>query len=189
MNCINDIDTKFFLFLNGIHNDFFDDFFYIITKTVTWIPLYVILILLFVFSQKNKRLLKTLVFLLGVALLVAATDMVSARFFKPFFARLRPCQEPALDGLVHIVRGHCGGLYGFISSHAANLFGIATYSHIMLKDKYRYTWLLFLWAALIGYSRIYLGVHYPGDVICGALVGAAFGYILGKTAHKTCSRL
>ncbi len=180
MQYLESLDIRLLLFLNGFHNDFFDVFFSFITATVPWIPLYLLLIALFVFKKKENRWKRLLILIIGVALLVASTDMLSARFFKPVFERLRPCHDPRLEGLVHIVDGHCGGMYGFISSHAANLFGIATFMCLLLRDKYRYTWLLFIWAAVIGYSRIYLGVHFPGDVICGAVVGLLLGWLWAK---------
>jgi len=91
--------------------------------------------------------------------------------------RLRPCHEPALEGLVHIVNGKCGGKYGFISSHAANTFGIAMMLLMWVKRRW-FGVILMVWAALVSYSRIYLGVHYPGDVIGGAIWGVLCGWLM-----------
>ena len=95
--------------------------------------------------------------------------------------RLRPSHEPALEGLIHLSKAGAGGMYGFVSSHAANAFGLATFLGFVL-DK-RFKWLkywLFLWAALVSYSRVYNGVHYPGDVIVAACIGALIGWIISK---------
>jgi undecaprenyl-diphosphatase len=96
---------------------------------------------------------------------------------KPVFARFRPSQEPTLEGLVHLVNGYKGGLYGFASSHAANTFGIAFFVWLTLRAHYRWIILIFAWAAFMTYTRIYLGVHYPGDIIVGAVVGFGSGWI------------
>ena len=100
---------------------------------------------------------------------------------KNYFQRLRPCHEPTLEGLVHLVNNKCGGKFGFVSSHASNHFALAVFLSILYKNTYKYfPLLIFLWAAIIAYSRIYLGVHYPGDVIGGAISGILFGFIFGK---------
>jgi undecaprenyl-diphosphatase len=95
--------------------------------------------------------------------------------------RLRPCHEPSLQGLVHIVHDKCGGSFGFYSSHASNHFSLAVILNYFLKPHYKYfTVLIFSWAAIISYSRIYLGVHYPGDVISGAIMGIFLGWVCYK---------
>ncbi|MDL2228036.1 phosphatase PAP2 family protein [Odoribacter sp. OttesenSCG-928-L07] len=189
---LENIDKEVFLFLNGIHNNFFDVFFEIVTTTITWIPLFALLIYLIIRKYKKK----SIVILLGVVVLIALTDIISAQVFKPCFARLRPCHDESLAGLVHTVNNKCGGMYSFVSSHAANLFGIATYSFLALRKYYKHTWLLFLWATLIGYSRIYLGVHFPGDVICGTILGVLLatgvwklaGFVL-KVSKERCGKI
>jgi undecaprenyl-diphosphatase len=97
---------------------------------------------------------------------------------KPFFLRLRPSRDPALEGLVHIVNGYKGGKFGFASSHAANTFAVAVFVWHLLKVHFRYVGVLFFWAAFVAYSRIYLGVHYPGDVIVGVVIGSLIGWIM-----------
>lgn len=108
----------------------------------------------------------------AIVALIFLSDKISVYFFKEVFMRLRPCHNPVIANLVHIVNNHCGGQFGFVSSHATNTFALAVFVGLLLKQKV--SWLLpalVLWATIVSYSRIYLGVHYPGDVICGALLG------------------
>jgi undecaprenyl-diphosphatase len=114
----------------------------------------------------------------AIFVVFAITDLASVHLFKNVFLRLRPCHEPALSGLVHLVNNRCGGSYGFVSSHAANTFGLAIM--VLLLFKKLNPWIgygMVIWAAMVSYSRIYLGVHYPGDILGGALLGsfAAWG--------------
>ncbi|MGI6717831.1 MAG: phosphatase PAP2 family protein [Bacteroidales bacterium] len=166
------LDLQILLAINGWNTPYFDVFFSGVSLTVLWIPFFSFLIYLIIDTYKSKSLL----ILLGFILLVASTDLVSARIFKPTFMRFRPCHNPEIAHLIHTVNGRCGGYYGFISSHATNLFGIATYTFLWLNKKYSKVWLLFAWAFLIGYSRIYLGVHYPADVTVGAIFGTLLGF-------------
>ena len=177
LDWLNQIDTELFLFLNGLHNSFFDFLMYWISNKYIWIPLYAFFLFLIIKKFKWKALMAIIL----VAVLITVSDQVSVHLFKNTFMRLRPCHEPALDGLVHIVNNKCGGQHGFISSHAANTFAIAAFLSVLLKGSFRYFSLfIFIWAALVGYSRIYLGVHYPGDVFVGAIVGIVLGYIFGR---------
>ncbi len=111
---------------------------------------------------------------LSVALVIFLADRVSSGVFKPLFHRFRPSHEPTLEGLVHLVNGYAGGRYGFISSHAANTFGVATFLGLLMRSS-RMTTVLFCWACLSSYSRIYLGVHYPFDILAGATWGCIAG--------------
>lgn len=168
-------DQQLFLFLNGMHAPVFDFIMVWLSNKFIWIPLYVWL-LYQMLSQNRKN---AWLVILAVAVLVSLTDQISVHLFKEVFHRLRPCHEPALEGLVYLLNGKCGGSYGFISSHACNTAGVAVFSGLALRARYRLLFPLMLgWSLLIGYSRIYLGVHYPGDVLTGFVVGALTGYLV-----------
>lgn len=170
-------DTQAFLAINGSHNNFFDFIMFWASDKLIWIPLY----LFFLYLLYKNYKWKTIGVFLSVIILVVLTDQGSTHLFKNVFLRLRPCHEPQLEGLVHLVNGKCGGQFGFISSHAANTFGLAIFLIQFLGKKYRYFMvLILLWALIVSYSRIYLGVHYPGDVIVGAAFGSLLGFAISK---------
>ena len=167
-------DTDLFLFLNGIHNSFWDQIMFYISEKWVWIPLYILIIgvLIKLFKRNAIWVILTIIAVVGL------NDFISVNLFKNVIMRLRPCHNPSLEGLVHIVNNHCGGQFGFYSSHASNHFGIATIVSLFLYKRINRYWIvgLFIWATIIAYSRIYLGVHYPGDVIAGALAGTLLAY-------------
>ena len=177
MNAINNLDHELFLFLNGLHVGWLDPLMTFISSEMGWIPFYAILLYL-VFRKSGWRGLFFIV--IGVVILITCSDQLSSHVFKPVFQRLRPCHDPLIQDLVHLPNGHCGGQYGFISSHACNTFALASFITLIMKKFYKKIGLLmFIWAALVSYSRIYMGVHFPGDVLCGAAVGMILGFGTG----------
>ena len=177
LNMLNTWDTDLFLILNGAHNSFWDFIMFWASDKFIWIPVYA----LFLFLLWRKYYSKIWIVILFAALLIFLSDQISVHLFKDVFQRLRPCNDPALDGMVHLVNGKCGGSFGFYSSHASNIFAIAVFVISLLGKKNPWMILLILiWAGLIAYSRIYLGVHYPGDVIAGAMVGSLLGWMVAR---------
>ena len=177
MNAINNLDHELFLFLNGLHVGWLDPVMTFISSEMGWIPFYVILLYL-VFKKLGWKGLLFVV--IGVVVLITCSDQLSSHVFKPVFHRFRPCHDPLIQDLVHLPNGHCGGQYGFISSHACNTFALASFITLIMKRFYKKIGLLmFIWAALVSYSRIYMGVHFPGDVLCGAVVGMILGFGIG----------
>jgi undecaprenyl-diphosphatase len=181
---LESLDQKLFLFLNSMNSPFWDQVMFAISGKIIWAPLYIAILVYIGIKYKRKFPL----ILLFIALAVFLTDQSSVHLFKNVFERLRPCREPSLQGMVHIVYGKCSGLYGFVSSHAANSFNVALISLMFIKKRW-FTISIIAWAAIIGYSRIYLGVHYPGDVICGSLLGAFIGWGIYKLYELTDKKL
>lgn len=177
MGGIEAIDTKLFLWLNGLHTDWLDSIMVSITQMWPWIPIYGLLLYM-VFKYYGKR---GWWILLGVALVVLCSDQLSAHVCKPLFHRQRPCFNLELKDLVHLPNGLPGGEYGFVSSHAANTFAVATFLTLALRKRWRWIgWALYSWAFISSYSRIYVGVHYPGDILCGAVLGVFISFLIWK---------
>lgn len=165
-------DEGLFIFLNSFHWDWLDPIMYHISQTVTWIPFYAVLVY-FIYKADPKT--SWWVFG-GVALAILISDQTTSGFMKPFFERLRPCHDERWQGIMHHY-GNCGGLYGFASSHAANTFATATFLNLKVGKNIKHLKWLFLWAVIISYTRLYLGVHYPVDIFIGAFIGFLAGVI------------
>lgn len=181
MDFITNLDTELFLFLNGLHVWWLDPVMTFISGKITWAPFYLVLLYLVIKNYKKQSLL----IIVGIILLILCADQISSSFFKPIFERPRPCHNEAIKELVYLPNGHCGGAYGFISSHACNTFALAVYLTQILKRHYRKIgWVMYIWASMVAYSRIYMGVHYPGDIIVGAIVGMLIGFVIWKGYAK-----
>ena len=168
-------DIDILLWINGHWNEGLDLFFWYISKASTWIPLYVLLVGLLAWKYRNWR--TVLIILIGFGVAVGLSDYLCSGIFKPLVCRLRPTHEPALEGMVHLVRGYTGGLYGFCSSHAANTMSVGLLFSLLYRNKIATAGLM-TWVALNCYSRMYLGVHYPTDIICGLLVGSLWAVLV-----------
>ena len=181
METLLEIDQALMLELNSHHSSFFDELMYWVSHKFFWIPFYLLLVYLMV----RRWRWNTVYVLIAIALVIALADQFTSGFMKPFFERPRPCHDPELGHLVHTFKDKCGGRYGFASSHAANTFGLASFLWLQLRKSYRWIWLLFIWAVLVSYSRVYLGVHYPGDITVGALIGLFFGWLVYWVYQRT----
>lgn len=170
-------DKELFLLLNGLGTESWDGFWMFMTGTGNSAPLYLLLLYL---TYRTFGPKKTAVVLLAIALLITCTDQLS-NFFKYGLQRPRPCHDPEVSGLMRLVKSYCGGKYGYFSAHAANSFGPAIFFWVLFRGKQRFIGILMIvWACIVAYSRIYIGVHYPLDVLTGALVGAFFGWLFAK---------
>ncbi|MEZ4901307.1 MAG: phosphatase PAP2 family protein [Spirosomataceae bacterium] len=178
---IQTLDTQLFLLLNGIHAPWADTLMHWITQRNTWIPLYVLLIVWLIW-QYQKRALSMIV---SIVLTIVIADQTASSLLKPWVERLRPCYVAYLQGKPCLVVEGCGGLYGFASSHAANSVGLAVVLWLLVGKRFQWIhWFFFPWAFLVSYSRIYVGVHYPLDVLAGGIIGCGAAFISAWSIQK-----
>ncbi len=177
-------DTELFLFLNNLGSSTWDTLWLIITDKLTFIPLYALLLFLLYKKFGTKSLL---IFVVVVALMITFTDQIT-NIFKRGFERPRPCGEEGLINQMRFIAVRCGK-YGFFSGHSSNSMAAAVFAGLMLKPYYKYLiFILLFWSAVVAYSRIYVGVHYPLDIVCGLTFGAISGFIFYKLAKYLLNR-
>jgi undecaprenyl-diphosphatase len=172
-----DLDKWLLLLINSHHNPFWDRIMWFASGIINWFPVYIFLLFLLIYKFRKQSWLLILL----VIPLIFVSDELSSAVLKPLVQRLRPSHEPGIEYILHYVSGYRGGLYGFVSSHACNFFAVAIYLHLTASAKIKWLpYLMFPIVLLVIYSRIYLGVHYPSDVIAGGLLGALLGWLTAK---------
>ena len=180
---LNAIDQDLLLAINGLHCPYFDTFMWLMSRA--WA--YVLVALCFLYLSYRQGWKQMLLILVALALTIALADQISSGVIKPLVQRLRPTHNEEIGSLLHILNSYRGGLYGFVSSHAANSFGAAVLLALLFSNR-SVTMILLAWAATISYSRMYMGVHYPGDIICGAAVGALSAYLFYRILLTVCPK-
>ena len=178
---LESIDRSIVLAINGWHSPFMDEIMWLISSKLIWIPIYVLLVLMY---YKKATVKKTVAFVLLAITVVAFSDLISSKLIKEMVMRARPSHHLLLTDKLHFYQFedgefYKGGAYGFVSSHAANFFGLFTFISLVLRKYYSKVFLLLmLTATLVCFSRIYLGVHYLSDVVCGGLLGAIIAILV-----------
>lgn len=170
-----DVDKTALLAVNGLYSMFQDAFWWMVSAK--WSSLLLVLAFVWILLRKNRR--HALLVLVLVALAVLVADQVSSGLIKHLVERLRPTHDPSLENAVHVINDYRGGLYGFVSSHAANFFAVSTFISLVMRRRL-VAFSLFAWSLLQCYSRMYLGVHYPGDILGGIVVGVLAGWLVWK---------
>lgn len=171
---LSDIDARLLLIVNGAHSPFFDSVMWCISGRWIWLPFYAVLAYLLFRRMSWKR---ASICLVTIGLIILAADQTCATLIRPEIGRLRPANiNNPLSSFVHVVNGYRGGRYGFPSCHAANTFALAVFMSLVIRHKW-FTVMMFSWAFIVSYSRMYLGVHYFGDLFCGATIGSLFAVL------------
>lgn len=174
-----DYDKELFIYLNNLGSETWDTLWLVITNKLTFIPLYAILLFLLYKKFGAKPLL---VFVIVVALMITFTDQIT-NVFKRGFERPRPCGAEGVKDLARMVAGYCGK-YGFFSGHSSNSMAAAVFAGLALRSHYKnLIFILLFWSAIVAYSRIYVGVHYPLDIVCGMTFGAISGFLFYKLSQ------
>ena len=175
LDYLNDIDTEALLAINGWHGTFQDALWWMVSAK--WASALLLVAFIWILLHQNRR--HALLVLAMVVLAFALADQISSGLIKHLVERLRPTREPSLDNMIHIVNDYRGGMFGFVSSHAANAFAASTLIALIMRHRL-VTFSLFTWALLQCYSRVYLGVHYPGDILGGIVVGLLVGWLVWR---------
>jgi undecaprenyl-diphosphatase len=198
---IIELDRSLFLVLNGFHSPFVDEIMVVLSARTPWIPLYLAILFAMFFSFKwdvtdklpkpkfriiTKPVRYGLIAFFGVLITFALTDSIAYQI-KLLVERPRPGYDPIIENMVRLLE-YKGGIYGFLSNHAANVFGLAVFTSSYFKKKF-YTVFIFLWAALVSYSRVYVGKHFPLDVVCGAILGIIIGFVIFSFAKQLFKRI
>lgn len=171
---LSDIDARLLLIVNGAHSPFFDSVMWCISGRWIWVPFYAVLAYLLFRRMSWKR---ASICLVTIGLIILAADQTCATLIRPEIGRLRPANlNNPLSSFVHVVNGYRGGRYGFPSCHAVNTFALSVFMSLVIRHKW-FTVMMFSWAFVVSYSRMYLGVHYFGDLFCGATIGSLFAVL------------
>jgi undecaprenyl-diphosphatase len=174
---LQSLDLALFLKINSWHADFLNPVMVFLSGQVLWLPLIGFMLFL---AKKNLSNRSFGIFVLFLILSIIATDVTSSYIFKNIFQRLRPCRVAEIASLIHQFGQKCGGRFGFVSSHAGNSIAIISFAVFSLGLKEKKYWPLWILPILVSYSRIYLGVHYPGDILGGFIIGLMWGTIFSR---------
>lgn len=184
MDTLLSLDTYLTLLINGSDSIWLDHFALLCTKTWVWSPLFLAIIYTFICNVRRPTLWYLIV---GAILCVLVSDQVSSSIVKPLVCRLRPSHEPSISNLIDIAEGYRGGLYGFFSSHAANTMSVAVFISLVIRQRLTTT-ALFFWSLFNCWTRLYLGVHYVGDILVGLIFGALVGYVMYRLVNNVLLR-